>query len=574
MASPFVSKLAGIAGQVHAEHPFDVIFSHYMEPYGIAGYLASQMTGAPHVVRMAGSDAGRLWHHRQFEPLYDHVLRSADRVVAVGAVAERAIARRVDPYRIVPGGGYTIPEDIFAPEGSIIDLRAIREEAAQDSDVGDTLWGSFAGGKPHFGICGKLGDNKGSFALLAAMHQLKRDGLDIGLVALAHGRPEIERRFRECATELGLTGDVLQIPFVPHWRVPEFLRSCLAVCCLEQNFPIGFHSPIIPLEVLLSGTCLVASTEVLRKLPQWHRIPHGYGCVAVNDVNDVNELSMKLAAIVRRPRLAATVGARGRVFAQDCQKDLEFPAGLERILEAAAKRRPLPPNAPHPDTSEAVESRFPLTHIASSVLSEIPLEGKSAPYMSSINDAGDFAHAQEVLARLQNEIGKGNTNLRSLAQAVEVEIAIAKAENQLDDEPEDQTAVDPLFRISISEWGLEESTFARLIPIRFGQSRILRFEYDISGFLNVQSVADFPVLVGAGPSHIVVFRKSTSQEPLLIDQFTALILELSDGTRTGDQIVDQLNGEFGPTGSGDRLAWLDRLLRSGLIGLRDSQATT
>ena len=145
------------------------------------------------------------------------------------------------------------------------------------------------------------------------------------MVALAHGRPDVERRFRERVSELGLTDRVLQIPFLPHWRVPEFLRGCLAVCCLEQDFPIGFHSPIIPLEVLLCGSCLVASTEVIRKLPQWERLPHGYGCVAIKDVNDVEELSGKLAAIVREPRLTAAVGARGRRFAQDCQEDAEFP---------------------------------------------------------------------------------------------------------------------------------------------------------------------------------------------------------------------------------------------------------
>ena len=84
MASPFVSKLATIAAGLHAEKPFDVILSHYLEPYGVAGYLAAQMTGAAHVVRMAGSDSGRLWHHPQLALLYDHVLRSARAVIASG----------------------------------------------------------------------------------------------------------------------------------------------------------------------------------------------------------------------------------------------------------------------------------------------------------------------------------------------------------------------------------------------------------------------------------------------------------------------------------------------------------
>jgi hypothetical protein len=59
MASPFVSKLTGLALKAHAARPFDVILSHYLEPYGVAGALVAQITGVPHVARMAGSDAGR-----------------------------------------------------------------------------------------------------------------------------------------------------------------------------------------------------------------------------------------------------------------------------------------------------------------------------------------------------------------------------------------------------------------------------------------------------------------------------------------------------------------------------------
>src|SRR5437016_825967 len=158
--------------------------------------------------------------------------------------------------------------------------------------------GDFAGDQPYFGIYGKLGENKGTFALLSALHRVKeRGGISIGLVALAHGQPQIETRFRARVQELGLTDRILQIPFLPHWRVPEFLRGCLAVCCLEQDFPIGFHTPVIPLEVLLCGTCLVASTEVLRKLPAYGRLPHRYGCVAIEDVDDTDALSAQLAAI-------------------------------------------------------------------------------------------------------------------------------------------------------------------------------------------------------------------------------------------------------------------------------------
>ena len=117
MASPFVSKLAGLAARVHSEHHLDVIFSQYLEPYGVAGHLAAGITGLPHVARMAGSDAGRLWHHPQFESLYDHVLRSCEAIVGAGVVAERALQRGVASERIGVGGGFVVPEDLFTPNG-------------------------------------------------------------------------------------------------------------------------------------------------------------------------------------------------------------------------------------------------------------------------------------------------------------------------------------------------------------------------------------------------------------------------------------------------------------------------
>ena len=189
MASPFVSKLATVATRVHAEQPFDVILSHYLEPYGVAGYLASQMTGAPHVVRMAGSDAGRLWHHPQLAPLYDHVLRSAEAVVAVGPVAERATQRGVDRH-----GSPPLAASRFRTTCS---ARTARSSTSRRFERGRTgrhaprsAVGRLQGRPPHFGIYGKLGDNKGSFALLAAMHRLKAEGSGV--------RPR-----RACAWQLG-----------------------------------------------------------------------------------------------------------------------------------------------------------------------------------------------------------------------------------------------------------------------------------------------------------------------------------------------------------------------------------
>jgi hypothetical protein len=202
------------------------------------------------------------------------------------------------------------------------------------------------------------------------MRRLKDAGLNVGLVAVAHGAPAVEDRFRVLAGDFGLTDRILQLPFLPHWRVPEFIRGCLAICCLEQDFPVRFHSPIVLREVLLCGTCLVAATEVVRKLPGYSKLPHGFGCVAIDDVNDVDMLTEQLAAIVEDPSPASEVGARGREFACVLQRNVPFPQELERALEAAVSARRISSYAPQPSSHVANEagSHFRLCQLAAAVI--------------------------------------------------------------------------------------------------------------------------------------------------------------------------------------------------------------
>ena len=558
MASPFVSKLATLAAYTHATRPFDVIYSHYMEPYGVAGYLAAQMTGAPHVVRMAGSDAGRLWHHPQLEGLYDHVLRSAATVVAVGQVAERALQRGIAPERIAGGGGYVLPRDAFHPDGPTLDLQALRSEV-ETSDLRDAAWGGLMPGCPHLGVYGKLGESKGTFALLAAIHRLKEEGLRVGLVALAHGPPDIERRFRTQVQELGLADRVLQIPFLPHWRVPELLRGCLAVCCLEQDFPIGFHSPVIPLEVMLCGTCLVVSAEVIRKLPHWDRPPHGWGWVAVDDVNDVAQLSAALAEIVREPHLAATVGARGRRLGCRLQDDIAFPERLEAILEAAAARK-VSATWPAGDRGGAAE-RFPLTRLAVAALAD--LHGAEANHADAREGHGNLPFSRRILAEIEHAIADGAGSMRPLAQALEVEIAIATAKaGAITPEWEEPAQPPP------RPWALREKDVGELIAVRDPRLQILRFEFDAGAFRNVTSLSELPAAVGPGPSYLAVLCSGGAQSPFLVDRYTARICELSDGTKTVRQIVRRLQQELRGDQRLDHRDWMEELVLSGLLRMQ------
>ena len=98
MASPFVSKLAAIAARVHSER------ARSTSSFPLSGALRGRRLsrGADDRGPARGTD-GRKRCRPPVAPsatsrlLYDHVLRSAEAVVAGGAVAERAFQRGVDP---------------------------------------------------------------------------------------------------------------------------------------------------------------------------------------------------------------------------------------------------------------------------------------------------------------------------------------------------------------------------------------------------------------------------------------------------------------------------------------------
>jgi glycosyltransferase involved in cell wall biosynthesis len=573
MASPFVSKLAGIAVRLHVEHPFDVIHSFYLEPYGVAGHLAAQMTGVPHVTRTAGSDAGHLWRHPQLEALYDHVLRSAAGVITGPAVAARAIERGIDPDRIAFAGGVIVPESVFTPVGPSLDLAALRTEVASDPDLSSLLWGEFAGGRPYFGVYGKLGESKGSFALLAAMQRLKNAGLDVGLVALAHGPPAVEERFHLQARDFGLADRILQLPFLPHWRVPEFIRGCLAVCCLEQDFPIRFHSPIMPREVLFCGTCLVAATEVIRKLPGYRQLPHGFGCVAVEDVNDVDTLSKQLAAIVEDPAPASDVGARGREFACLMQRNVSFPQELERTLEAAAAGRRVPSDVRRPsgDVANQTGNRFWLCQLVAAALERADRDAKTTarrPIARARHP--DLAWARGLLAAIEERIADGDRDLSGLMAAVQAEIAVVAAEDEADATSCEEEG-DPLFRLRIARWALAKDDVAELLCARDPRLRVLTFDFEVTELMSVRNADDLAAPPTSHRSYLVAFGRSAGgrRSPLAVDRTTARILTLSDGTRRASEIIGELNREGLLSGEGIGFKRIEYLFAHGLISLRD-----
>src|SRR6185295_18018361 len=99
-------------------------------------------------------------------------------------------------------------------------------------------------------------------------------------------------------------------------------------------------------------------------LPSYERLPHGYGVVAIRNVNNIDELTRQLASILKDPTPLAAVGMRGRRFALQLQENDQFPEIIEQILAAAAARKRMPSTANRSAEVKNVSSpRFPLTEL-------------------------------------------------------------------------------------------------------------------------------------------------------------------------------------------------------------------
>lgn len=182
----------------------------------------------------------------------------------------------------------------------------------------------------------------------------------------------------------------------------------------------------------------------------------------------------------------------------------------------------------------------------------------------------DLAGARKILKRIERVIGNGRLAMRSLAQAVQVEIAIAEAERDAGKSNAIKYS-DPLFRLQIRQGVFDARDLADLVPVRESHLSVVRFDFDVAALRDVRDTADLPEVLEPRPSHVVVFARSDCRrrEPLLIDGFTAQLLDLADGTRTAGEIVTALRDKRATAAIDDDLKWIEQLFVHGLIQLRN-----
>src|SRR3989344_2362925 len=113
----FVTRLVNLGLRAIEKNGADVIYAHYLEPYGVAALMLKELTGLPLVVRHAGSDIYRLFKHADYSYVLGRVLKNADIALMSHSLFYVAEAMGIEQRRLRP-----IPtrahHPAFSPEGN------------------------------------------------------------------------------------------------------------------------------------------------------------------------------------------------------------------------------------------------------------------------------------------------------------------------------------------------------------------------------------------------------------------------------------------------------------------------
>jgi glycosyltransferase involved in cell wall biosynthesis len=260
-AQPYLTKLFGLSLSVVREYACDMILSWYFEPYGVVAALIGKTIGRPFVMRHAGSDLGRLARHPQLAAAYRWALEGAAGLVVTN---ERELETRFGPINR-PRLRLARPRlpDVFSSSHERLDVRELLAASLQwfsniglsenlIQDIGRINAKPLAGNVFTVGVYGKVGVTKGSFDLIEALAEVSRTRAEFAFLTVSCGRREVlQRYYQAIVSSAALAERSWILPPIAPWRIPAFLRCCDAVCFLERDFPVPFHGPLIPREVLL-----------------------------------------------------------------------------------------------------------------------------------------------------------------------------------------------------------------------------------------------------------------------------------------------------------------------------------
>lgn len=286
----YTERIANIAVEVIRKYNIQVIESNFILPYGIAGNIAKSITRVPQILRHAGSDIEKLFASSSYSTLFKYIFEHVDKILTYPQLKEQFIS-------------YGIPESyISIDDRVVVDTKAFNAEVkpfplSEYSDLNIT-------GCPIITYIGKINyywQSKGLMELVEAAKNIEEDFL---LLFFSNGRGLKE--FKLLLEEKGLADKSLFLNFLPPWKIPSVIKLSTCVVVPERDFPIQYHIPILPKEVMAVGKCLIMGKEIAYN--------HYYGVlvdkenVLLVDPKNIPAFRNVIEFVLRNPAEVAEIG--------------------------------------------------------------------------------------------------------------------------------------------------------------------------------------------------------------------------------------------------------------------------
>jgi len=511
-----------------------VVLAYYFEPYGMAGWLAAQWTGRPLLLKHAGSDLDRLARVPGLGAAYREILVDAAAVVTRPSLFRRFAGMGVDPQRIETDPPYGMDLEIFNPAGPALDVDSV---ALSDGEGNPSP--RLDPALPTVGVYGKIGISKGTFDLIDALGRVSEQGQPFQLLAMV-GAPAGEM-IRPYLQRAGIADRTTVLPFLPHWKVPSFIRRCTLVCFLERDFPVAIHGPMVPREVLACGTCLVLSDDIVeRQLATRLADDVHYRRV---DPRDHDGLARSLASLLKDPAQARRLGTAGRIAVGDLPSIDEFGSGWSELLARQA-RPDVTTVSPADRVRRALEVSSP-TLLHSSVQLD---PGLLREFLDCDPDPALPGSALGWIAHLAARLGSRLPVAvhPPLAEALRLEEERVRAGFLTAETPPPFAVVDQL-----AGSRLTTDSPSDLYPVRANSVWATEFGYDVTAVFPpgpwVEGLtSDLTTRLAEAPKRamLVLFQLTPHlvDRQLEINTATAQLLEMCDGRRTVDELAIGLLG--------------------------------
>jgi hypothetical protein len=436
---------------------------------------------------------------------------------------------------LYPHPPFHLPREIFNPTAPALDVAAQADAVRRRGAQALRHPGALDPRLPTIGIYGKMGEVKGSYDLLMALGALRRAGVRFNFVALTSAR-ELQP-FLDTLDDQGLTDVSWVLPFVPHWRVPGYLRACDLVCFLERDFPIVFHAPSVPREVLACGTCLVLSGEILRKQPLRERLRDGDNFLLVDDPRDHAQLASVLRRACSDREATRGIGLRGAELLAERPDLAQHVQAYERMFVDVLQRRAGAASRLKAGDRGLAETRSGvLERLARPLVLALGAQADAAlarHVAATPAGAPDHADAAAFIDSVQVEAeSRGDTRLRDNARYAR--LCLWQGWLRPGEELEPRFAgLDRLPELGPRPFRKE--AWMALAPLRGCWVRIERFEH----------LPDDPT--AAGRTRWVVFHKllSLSGHHFGVNQATADILAACTGEHSVDALASQFSERTG-----------------------------